>query len=164
MDGESSDHLAIGMYINTLTPIYTNQKIIRRDWREYNPGRACFLAAEACNQAKDSINSDKLHAQIRDIHIGILDVLAPMRAFRVRDDLQIINSSIEALKKKRNREFIKYKKTGNPDYLLKSRKLTKTLRMKINQAEKDIIQKKAESHDPRVFWNTISELQNGKKA
>ena len=165
IDGETSDHLIIGTHlIGEKVPIFASKKIIRRDWREYTQDRAITLINNMCLDTIEEINDgDHLHNRVKAIHTEILNTLAPLRTFRVRDDLQLVNSSIEALKKKRNRKFIMYKKTNNPAYLEQAQALSKKLKKDINKMEREIIQKKAESPDPRHFWNTISELRNGKR-
>jgi hypothetical protein len=84
--------------------------------------------------------------------------LAPYRVFRLRNELQFVNSAIEALKKKRNRAYHEYKKSGD-----KIISLTKDLKLLLKKTEKERIQK-ATARDPKIFWNMISEIRNGKSA
>ncbi len=168
IDCESGDHLAIGMYIGGVKNPKT-KKHTRRDWRFYNQSKVnkTLENNNFINEALSSItcgetDAEVLNEKLKNIHQTLLDELAPLRSIRTRNDTQIINSTIEALKKKRNRMFIKYKKTQDARYLLKSQELTRKLKKDINNTEREIIQKKAKSHDARIFWNTISELRKGK--
>ncbi len=61
--------------------------------------------------------------ELESMHNVILYVLAPYRAFRTRNDKQKINSEIEALKKMRNRMFIKYKINWNHQLLINRSKV-----------------------------------------
>jgi hypothetical protein len=93
----------------------------------------------------------------------LLDELVPILVFRTRDEHQIICSSVEALKKRKHRAYREYKKTNDLHFLQKSKKLTKKLKLLLKYKQKERIQAKAKSKDPRTFWSMVSELRNGKK-
>ena len=82
-----------------------------------------------CKQIQTLKDVDTINDEITSVHKVMLDVLAPERVFKIRDDTQVINSEIEAIKKRRNRKFILYKKTGAPGYLLEAKKLSKTIQL-----------------------------------
>jgi hypothetical protein len=75
-----------------------------------------------------------------------------------------VNSSLEALKKRRNRKYREYKKTGSGTCLLEAQRLSKKIKKELNAIEKTTIEKKAQSKDPRIFWHTVSELRNGSQS
>jgi hypothetical protein len=167
-DMGASDHHAITLTTSSKpVSIHTNIKIFRRDWRSYNKHNVhAIIKSKEMSERIDSIkelnDAESLNREITSIQDLILRVLAPLRAFRTRDEKQIINSEVEALKKRRNRKFIMYKKTGNSGYLREAKNLSKKLKKELNKVEKNVIQRKAESKDPKVFWNTVKELRNGK--
>lgn len=166
----TSDHLAIGLSIPlSLGESSETTKIVRRDWRKYNNPKHFnkVLDSETTKHLIDSaygcFDVEELNNRIKAIHTHILDELAPYRVFRLRNDQQQLSSSVEALKKKRNRAYREFKKTGNKSYLEKSQDLTKDLKKLLNKTEKIKIQNKARAKDPKTFWNLVSELRNGKK-
>lgn len=164
----TSDHLAIVLTIHAeINEIYVNKKSFRRDWRKYTK-----LALEKVMTYKaEQINShiprlqdpDVANEVLNEYLLEILDMLAPKRAFRMRNDKQIFNSEVEALKKRRNRKYILFKKTGNPGYLKTAQKLSKDLKALLQKVELQTVQKKAESKDTRMFWNTVKELRHGRQ-
>jgi len=96
---------------------------------------------------------------INEHHTSILDVLAPERVVRTRGPEQLTNPRIEKAKKKRDRALKKYKKFGDEKYLKKSRQLTVRLKQMIKHETKETFQKKAQSPNPKCFWNSINNLQ-----
>jgi hypothetical protein len=164
-----SDHLAICLSLQSTTMAHNTEKLIRRDWRKYN-ARNLELLTEKDKQFHSLLeklneysSSETLNEGINNIHRYILDKLAPERVFRLRAKNQFINSSVEALKKKRNRAYREYKATGDVNFLVKSQILSKRLRIKLKYVERDRISKKAQAKDAKVFWSMVSELRGETK-
>ncbi len=165
----SSDHMIIAVNLDEEQPCDANVKIKRRDWRRYDEEKIRKLFNEDQDVTTMMIDAERiddvslLNEKITKIYKYALDRLAPQQVFIMRRDNHIVKSAIEAMKKRRNRKFVQYKKTGNSAYLRESEILTKKLKRKINIVEKICSRKKAESKDPTVFWNMVNELKNGKK-
>ncbi len=85
-----------------------------------------------------------------------LDKLAPKRVIRVKNQ-QLISPKVEALKKKRDRFFKKYKKLKNPEDLKRAEELSKKLKITIKREATRIFQCKAKSYDPKVFWQAVNQ-------
>ncbi len=88
----ASDHLAIVLYqtVNSHV-IHSNKKIFKRDWRKYN--QYTVNAISNSDEIKSWMNDiralddvDEINDQLREIHGVYLNVLAPLRAFRTRDE------------------------------------------------------------------------------
>jgi saccharopine dehydrogenase-like NADP-dependent oxidoreductase len=84
--------------------------------------------------------------------------MLPKRVVRLRGEHEFENSRIEALKKKRDRQFKKFKKTGNEKYYRKSKSLTKTLVKVIKKEQKRVFRAKLNSHGVQSFWKTVGDL------
>jgi hypothetical protein len=71
---------------------------------------------------------------------------------RLRAEHEFENSRIAALKKKRDRAYKRYKKTGLIAFFKKSKSLTKTLKKVIRKERKRVFRAKMESHGSKGFW------------
>ncbi len=118
---------------------------------------------ELRRRVAEESTADRVNGAIKNIHNEILERLAPERVFIMRRENQIINSALEALKKKKNRMIKKYRKTDSGKYLLRAQILSKKLKKEINKTERETIQKKANSPNAKTFWSMIAELREGRK-
>jgi hypothetical protein len=165
----TSDHLAIMVRLPSNQQVHTTEKITRRDWRKYNTFNLDLLVEkdkifkQRMVDADSATDPDTLNEAIANIHRYVMNKLAPERVFRLRAPDQQINSSVEALKKKRDRAYKHYKKTGDAESLHRSQELSKKLKKRLKYVEKKRINIKAKSSNPKIFWDMVSELR-GKKA
>ncbi len=147
-----SDHdmIVVSLEISTTT----RQKITSRDWRKYNKD---LVAAEFAKktQISDSLLS---HTQFSTILTDILNEVAPERVIRIKDN-QIVSHKLEKLKKKRDRAFKLFRKTGSVDCeLLRSIKdMNKKIRKLVKTESVRNFQNKAKSPDPKVFWQAVNQ-------
>jgi hypothetical protein len=90
------------------------------------------LASDEVKNTLDDVHlmsdPNEINSSITEVHSLILDTFAPLRGFCVHNDKQVINSEIEAIKKRRNRKFIMFKKTGINGYLKTAQKLSRDLK------------------------------------
>jgi len=79
------------------------------DWRRYNPQRALSLLSDIpISETDPELILDRLTSNM----IQVLNIVAPKRIIRLRGENEFVNSQINALKKKRDRLWKKYKKTN----------------------------------------------------
>ncbi len=163
-----SDHQAILLTLNTSIKLPRTVKFSRRDWRKYNDFNLSLMFEKdvefkkLVNESEALMDVESLNEGIKRVHHYILEKLAPFRVFRMRSDSQLTNSSIEALKKKRNRAYRSYSKTGDESYLKKSKDLSKKLKKQLKYTEKKRILEKSKAKDPRTFWSLVKELRGNK--
>jgi len=119
-----SDHVCLQINLQIKQEIATRKIFIRDATKltEANILREAF-------KVNTPINT--LH-HLNEVHHNILEKLAPTRTVRLRDPSNIVNPRIEKVKKKRDRLYRKYKKTGNPALLtsvkLESRRLKNVIK------------------------------------
>jgi hypothetical protein len=89
--------------------------------------------------------------------IETLNKFAPKRVVRLRGE-QFENTRIEAMKKKRDRQWKKYKKTGLDKYYFKSKELSKVLVKVIKRERKRVFRAKLNSHGAKGFWKTVGSI------
>jgi exonuclease III len=131
-------------------------KIIQRDWRGYSKETVNEELNKKMSQmsiTSDQLDYDSLVVVLNDLK----DILAPKRVIRVRDG-QVISQKLEKLKKRRDRLFRRFRKTGSSDSELLNdiKKLNKDIKKCINNEKRRIFQNKAMSPDPKVFCQAVN--------
>ncbi len=146
-----SDHDIL--LVTKVFPLPRKDKLIVRDWRKYSKDK---VQQEILNQMAQISTSELTISTISNILTSTLNLLAPKRVIRVKED-QLISPKLEALKKKRDRLFKKFKKFGNPKHLAKSDELSKSIKKTIKKEANRIFQCKAKSPDPKHFWQAVNQ-------
>jgi len=100
--------------------------------------------------------------EINNLHEEIYEKLAPIRSARTRNPLQLINPRIEKIKKRRDRLYQDYKRTGNLDILMSVKNETKRLKKAIKRERKIVIENKSKSPNTNTFWDFVKVLQGRK--
>lgn len=133
------------------------KKVWIRDWRGYNKDLMNNEFNTKLSQM--SITSDQLnYNEFSKIVLEIVDVLAPKRVIRIKDN-QIVSARLEKLKKKRDRLFKRFRKEGSKNVtLLKEIKdLNKDIKKRVRLESVRLFQSKAKSPDPKVFWQVVNQ-------
>jgi hypothetical protein len=142
-------------------PVKT-KKLITTDWRNYSKEIAC-KSLETSLMDTFICAEDHVQVLFQKINTAIVEVcnrVIPKRVVRLRDKHEFENSRVEALKKKRDRVWKKYKKTGNQSHYEKSQALTKDLKRVIKYEKKRVFRAKMKSHGSKSFWRTIGQVFN----
>jgi hypothetical protein len=156
-----SDHDLIIAQLDTTICKPKTKKMVSIDWRNYN-------ALQVSSDLNSILCTDGLlHAQdvLDSINSSIIQTLnkwAPKRVVRLRGEQEFENCRIEAMKKRRDRAFKKFKKTGNLELYLKAKSLTKTLRRIIKSERKRVFRAKMKSHGVKSLWRTVGAVFNDK--
>jgi len=155
-----SDHDLVQVHLKLQKPPITTKKVIIADWRNYSAEKARYelskinLRTDDCGlQLLDSLTSSL---------IEVLNKVAPKKVVKVRGDQEIVNAKISAVKKKRDRMWKKYKVTGDIEFLVLSRSLTKSLKNIIAKEKKRTFRAKVTSHGGLGFWKAVGEIFNVK--
>jgi exonuclease III len=129
-------------------PKITRSKVVLRDWRPYTSER---LNEEIAKETEKISNSEILNTYegLSKVLNNVLELLAPKRTIRIRE-CQIVSQKLEKVKKRQDRLFKKYRKTGSNDVeLLKQiKKLNKDIRACVKDETSRTFQIKAKSKDP----------------
>lgn len=144
-----SDHECLSLILPNSRPFAT-KKVSVRDWRSYSENALeSFICREIENLQLTEFNFEKAAK-------NGLDALAPFRIVRIRvDSGHIISTRVEKLKKKRGRKFKKFKKTNKRHYYEESKYLSKLIKKEIMIEKKLSTQKKAQSKNPKTFWQMV---------
>jgi len=132
-------------------------KTVLRDWRKYSKE----LAVEELNKEFDQLSitsSENLsYKDMVTVMSRILDKLAPNRVIRYKN-CDIVSLKLEKLKKRRDRLFKKYRKTGSTDkdLLTKIKALNKDIKKCVFHESVRVFQSKAKSPDPKIFWQAVN--------
>jgi len=134
---------------------YTNQatkkiKKLVRDWRDYDK-----IMVEAIISDKMETTQISSHDELNSLLNDTLDEIAPLRVIRIKET-SIISTKVESLKKRRDRFLKKYKKSGNPEHLIKAKSFTATLKKSVKKETKRMLQCKAKSNNPKDFWKAVN--------
>ena len=146
-----SDHDVIVM--SKRIHVSSREKLKIRDRRKYNKSTIGIEIGKNLGQI-----SNPQTVTLKDLNFVLstsLDKIAPIRVVRVKEN-QLISPKLEALKKKRDRLFKKYKKYGNAHYLKESEILSKKVKKLIRKEANRIFQCKAKSPDPKIFWQAVN--------
>jgi len=81
-------------------------------------------------------------SDIREILTTTLDLVAPHRVIRKKEN-QLVNTKIEAIKKRRDRFLKKYRRSFNPEHLDMAKSFTKTLIKVVKKEARRVFQLKA---------------------
>ena len=133
------------------------KKFLVRDWREYNKLDVEILLIDKLQQISTPSSSLNLET-LQEIYKNILDEVAPLRVIRTKEH-QIINTKIEALKKRRDRYLKKFKKSGNPEHMDLAKSFTTTIKKAIKKESRRVFQCKAKSPNPKHFWEAVNEAR-----
>jgi hypothetical protein len=156
-----SDHHLLVLPLEEATVIKkaVTKKIVSIDWRNYSKIEVKKEASLMLFGGPD------VRCQLDAINHNLTTILnkwAPKRVVRLRTNhQQFENCRIEALKKKRDRAWKKYKKTGSNAQYVKSKSLSKTLLKVIKKEKKRVFRAKMESHGSKGFWRTVGSLFKG---
>jgi hypothetical protein len=114
-----------------------------RDWRSYTKERANGLLNDKIHEMS---NNNPTFDNIQEVYKATLDEIAPIRVIRLKEG-QIVNTKIEALKKRRNHYLKKYKKTQNPKHLELAKSFSATIKKTVKVEARRTFQCKAKSKD-----------------
>jgi len=146
-----SDHMIlIVQLVNLKLPGTTKEGFLVRDWRNYQASEVHDILLGAKDQMSIQSFND-LSIVLRNT----LDQVAPMRMVKVREK-QLVNTKIDAIKKRRDRFLKKYKNSRNPEHLAKAKSFTKTLKKVVKKEARRTFQLKAVSPNPKNFWQTFN--------
>jgi hypothetical protein len=160
-----SDHSLLLMNLSA-PPISkkTTKKLVTVDWRNYSQQRAIEKFKIQLKNVRDEINASNsaggLLEILTDCLVGTCNDVIPKRVVRLRDEKEFENSRIEALKKKRDRVWKKYKKTGNEKYYFQSKALTKSLLNTIRHEKRRVFRAKMQAHGAKSFWRMVGTIFN----
>jgi len=141
-----SDHLAIQVRLKTLKPKNDfSKRIVTVDWRNYSKEAVCAAWPKHLHllDSQDDVRNLQI---INSCLVAVSNEVAPKRVVKLRSQKEFVNSKIEAVKKKRDRTFKKFKKTGDIKYKDKARELTKVLKKIIAKERKRVFRAKMGSH------------------
>jgi len=138
-------------------PKQKNKKLILRDWRNYTPERLLRMLVYQLEMVDHNIDIDK------DVFMEEMtksfDKLVPLRVVRFKEKKgQIADTDIAKLIKKRDRLLKAYKKENDSHFLWVAKPITKQLKKLIKKKEKEKVQNKLKSPNPKLFWNTIKSM------
>ena len=155
-----SDHCLLKVDIGVKKPTLLTKKLVTVDWRNYSKDKAVkTLLMCLCGKIFPS-SARGLFEWINNVLVETCNKLIPKRVVRLRDECEFENSRIEAMKKRRDRAWKKFKKTGQEKYLQLSKSLTKTLQSVIKKERKRVFRAKMKSHGVKSFWKTVSGVFN----
>lgn len=148
IENPMSDHHIISCSIESWTP--TTTKVVRRDWRKYSENSIMhYVSTEKGKRAMDilmrdsSNTSDELVDKLNKFLVEFINIYAPYRVNKTRRVHDIVDSSITAIKKKRDRALKRFLQTkSNQDHSM-VKELTKELKRKVKTTIRDKYQKKA---------------------
>jgi len=161
-----SDHFLLESTLDLKTETGT-LKMTRRDWRRYNPNSVMHfcnnkgkedLATIEKTLSSQFVDGESLLSLVNNFHLRILNELAPERVVKTRRNTDIVDSKVNSIKKKRDRLYLKYKKTGDEFYLNASNALTKEMKKEIRSRQKKKYETKANTQNPKAFWSVINEI------
>jgi hypothetical protein len=155
-----SDHCILGLslQLQSCAKVVT-KRIITTDWRNYNAVKVNECLRDAMK--KIPCHGTGINAYFEWVNNCLVETcneVIPKRTVRLRGDGQFENSRIEAIKKRRDRAYKKFKKTGNIDHLQKSKSLTSTLKRVIKKEQKRVFRAKMSTHGASSFWRTVGEV------
>jgi len=151
LKGSVSDHDIIELTIVDRFELKKRVKLSIRDWRFYD------------KDYFDELLQQKLKDKVIDSHglIGalaeLLEKQAPYRVIRVKDD-QVVNTKLEAMKKKRDRFLKRFKKKGELQDLEHSKSYSRKIKKLVKKEKTRAIQAKACNPDPRKFWQVVNNM------
>jgi len=157
-----SDHDLVIVTLDQ-APVSTasKSKIIMTDWRRYSNEKARRLFSE---QVLSYSSPDALFESITSGLIKVMNNLAPKRIVTVRKETEFYNTKIAAIKKKRDRQYKKYKSSGDERFLCFAKELSKKLKKAVISERKRVFQGKLKGHGVKSFWKTVDEVFNGPKS
>lgn len=132
-------------------------KTVLRDWRKYSKEQAVKELNKELDQLSINSTENLLYKDLIMIMTKILDRLAPQRVIRYKS-CDIVSLKLEKLKKRRDRLFKKFRKTGSTDedLLAEIKTLNKDIRKCVHQESVRLFQSKAKSPDPKIFWQAVN--------
>jgi len=155
----ASDHMILSCEIPSEIP--RTVKVKRRDWRLYKPhtlARQMETMTGRIEEIKSKTLPETMIKGVNAILQKVLNKLAPERTSVTRRNQDIIDSSVTALIKRRNRIMAKFKKTQNIEYKIQAKALTKDLKKLVKKKTKEKFEKKACTKNQRDFWSVINEI------
>jgi hypothetical protein len=160
MNAEASDHCLLVLNLGTPAPKIATKKIVTFDWRNYTKQKAAHEMSKAMSSPFNPKNDlfDELTSKI----VGVCNILIPKRTIRLRGPHEFENSRIEAMKKRRDRAWKSFKKTGDEYYYEKSKSLSKKLKQIIKRERQRVFRAKLNSQGETSFWRTVSNVFNSK--
>jgi len=170
LDHFASDHKMLISQINSRSTPLKTIKMERRDWRKYNQVAVRkFCESDKGISLLQNVHSswtetvDLLLKNINTFHLELLGHLAPMRVVKTRSNIDVIDSGVSYLKKRRDRFLKKFYKTKDKALLLEARKVTKQMKNKINQTIRQRFQMKANTPNQKLFWSVVKEISGDKR-
>jgi len=136
----------------------TKKKAIKRvirDWTHLNETNIMREALEG--PVPNSLE------MLNEIHLKILDKLAPFRVAKIRSPEQIVNPKVEKIRKKKDRAYKKYKRTGLSLHLFMAKHLENELKKLVKSETRRVFQVKATAPGNKSFWNAVNDLQGYKR-
>jgi hypothetical protein len=154
-----SDHDIIIIEIPGPSPRQSikNTKVVLRDWRKYNPHKLQEALDVRLGEHVMS-GSESIDSTIVQLNLAF-EELVPLRVARFKpENGEIPNAKIAKVRKRRDRHYKLFIKTGLEFYLHQSKKDTKSLKKIIKKEKKRVIQTKLKSPNPKTFWTVINNM------
>ncbi len=157
---EASDHSLIVASIpsvNCHQEVRFQKKIVT-DWRNFNPQ---YLSSIISHGLSDMNCSHDINVLDRDISMCILAAMnrvIPQRVVHIRRGTDVVNYSIEAMKKKRDRMIKKARKTSDIEAMKTVKAMDKAIKKIIKRERDRMIKSKMKDSSPATFWHTINGL------
>jgi len=166
-DNYTSDHSLISVTSSILVPEIVRNKILLRDWRKYHP-HSLRERLENCLAFPIDMDSNSTIDALTISLSEAYDALCPLRSIRTSRPDDIIDQTLEKMKKRRKRLRKEFNKNSTSERMKEklARKingLNVAVKIQINTSRKHQIRTKMEGANPKSFWNCISNLEGKNK-
>jgi len=154
-DKLTSDHKVVHAYSHQPKPNIIREKHLRRTWQGYNAAR---LKEEMIKPAV-GLNAEALSNHIANSITAALDKICPVRVIRTARASDILDQTLEKLKKKRKRLLKEFNRSQNEHTASIISDLNKKIKKRISSSRKQQVQTKLQGSNSKCFWKVISDLE-----
>jgi hypothetical protein len=157
---EVSDHLIVVSSFtsrHSAPPIFHEKKIVI-DWRNFNPNHMCNLIRDGLKDFKDTDSVEVMNRNLVSAITVAMNKIIPKRVVHTRRSSDLVNYHVEAIKKKRDRMFKSYRKTGSLETLKIVKDLNLQIKRVIKKERQRTIKAKMKDSSPKTFWHTVNTL------
>ncbi len=156
---EVSDHNVIVCNIAkpTVTKIMFKKKTII-DWRNYSDALMSEAIGRRLSEIEQSRCPERFNCELTIAISMAMNECIPKRTVHLRRDTDIVNYQVEALKKKRDRQLKKARKTGAAGDRVKVKELDASIKRVLKKEKERLLRNKMKSSSPTTFWSVVNGL------
>ncbi len=157
---ECSDHhlIAASFALDVLKQEVKFEKRIVVDWRRYTDENMNVALMKSLAEVSVDVSVEVLDREITTAVLTAMNVVIPKRVLHLRRQTDMINYSIEAMKKKRDRFLKKAKKENCAKSMLEVKLLDKAIKKQVIKERNRLINNKMKNSSANTFWSTMNDL------